>query len=61
MERLINIKAASRKLGGLSVWTLRAWVRDGKLKQTKVGRRIMFRESDLESFVRSQNFAAEKQ
>jgi excisionase family DNA binding protein len=55
MERLINIKAAARKLGGLSVWTLRMWVRDGKLKQTNVGRRTMFRESDLESFVESQN------
>lgn len=55
MERLIDIKDAARKLGGLSVWTLRAWVRDGKLKRTKVGRRVMFRESDLESFVRSQN------
>jgi len=55
MERLINIKAAARKLGGLSLWTLRTWVREGKLKQTKVGRRTMFRESDLASFVESQN------
>lgn len=55
MERLINIKAAARKLGGLSTWTLRMWVRDGKLRRTKVGRRTMFRESDLESFVEAQN------
>ena len=59
MERLIDIKAAAKKLGGLSVWTLRDWVHDGKLKQTKVGRRTMFRESDLESFVESQNGAAQ--
>lgn len=58
MERLINIQAAARKLGGLSVWTLRAWVRQGKLKRTRVGRRVMFRESDLETFVESQNRAA---
>jgi hypothetical protein len=55
MEKLINARAPATKLGGLSIWTLRMWARQGKLKRIKVGHRTMFRESDLERFVESQN------
>jgi excisionase family DNA binding protein len=52
MEVLISISEAARRLGGLSKWTIHAWLSQGKLQRTKVGSRTMIRESELEKVIR---------
>jgi excisionase family DNA binding protein len=47
MEALYSVDEAARLLGGLSKYTIHAWLSSGKLRRTKVGRRTMIRESEL--------------
>jgi excisionase family DNA binding protein len=51
MEALYSVDEAARWLGGLSKYTIHAWLSSGKLRRTKVGRRTMIRESDLLKMV----------
>jgi hypothetical protein len=45
--KLHSIESAAEFLGGLSPWTIRAWLSQGKLQRVKVGSRTMIREQDL--------------
>ena len=47
MEALLSVEQAAARLGGLSKWTIYAWLSQGKLQRTKVGGRTMIRESEL--------------
>ncbi len=47
MEQLYSIEEAAKMLGGLSKWTIAAWLTQGRLQRTKVGGRTMIRESEL--------------
>ena len=47
MEQLLSVEEAARRLGGLSKFTVHAWLAKGKLARTKVGSRTMIRESEL--------------
>lgn len=47
MEQLYSVEGAAEKLGGISKWTIYAYLSSGKLKRTKVGGRTMIRESEL--------------
>lgn len=51
MEELVSIKEAARRLGGISVYTVQAWLSSGKLRRTKVGARTMLRVSELERVI----------
>ena len=51
METLYPIEKAAQKLGGVSRHTVVAWLAQGKLRRTKVGRRTMISESELQRFV----------
>jgi excisionase family DNA binding protein len=51
MEQLLSVEETARRLGGLSKYTIHSWLHTGKLRRTKVGRRTMVRESELERFV----------
>jgi excisionase family DNA binding protein len=51
MEQLLSIEDAARKLGGISKWTLHAWLSQGRLQRTKVGGRTMIRESELQKII----------
>jgi excisionase family DNA binding protein len=51
MDALLSIDEAARKLGGLSKYTIQAWLSAGKLRRTKVGSRTMIRESELERVI----------
>ena len=51
MEQLVSVTEAAKRLGGISRWTIHAWLSQGKLQRTKVGRRTMIRESELEKIV----------
>jgi hypothetical protein len=46
MGKLHSIESAARFLGGLSPWTIRRWITDGKLTRVKVGSRTMVREAE---------------
>jgi excisionase family DNA binding protein len=51
MDALLSIDEAARRLGGLSKYTIHAWLSSGKLRRTKVGSRTMIRESDLDDVI----------
>src|SRR5437868_10474917 len=48
LEELVSVSEAARRLGGISKWTVHAWLSQGKLRRTKVGGRTMIRESELQ-------------
>ena len=50
MENLLTIKDAA-KLLNVSHFTIEAWLSKKKLQRTKVGRRTMIRESELEKVL----------
>ena len=50
-DRLLSIPEAAKFLGGLSPWTIHAWLSKGKLQRTKVGGRTMIRESELQKVI----------
>jgi excisionase family DNA binding protein len=51
MDELFSIEEAARRLGGLSKYTIHAWLSQGKLMRTKVGRRTMIRASELQRVI----------
>jgi excisionase family DNA binding protein len=51
MDPLLSVDEAARRLGGLSKYTIQAWLSSGKLRRTKVGSRTMIRESELERVI----------
>ena len=55
LDTLLSVEEAARRLGGLSKYTIHAWLSSGKLRRTKVGSRTMIRESELERFLAVQN------
>ena len=58
MDNLLSVDEAARKLGGLSKYTIHAWLSSGRLRRTKVGSRTMIAESDLQAFIDSCNPAS---
>jgi excisionase family DNA binding protein len=53
-DKLLPVKEVARRLGGLSKWTIWAWLRDGRLRRTKVARRTMVRESELQRVIKDE-------
>jgi len=51
MDALLSVEEVARRLGGLSRWTVHAWLSQGKLQRTKVGSRTMIRESELQRVI----------
>jgi len=51
LEKLFSVEEAALKLGGLSKYTIHAWLSSGKLRRTKVGSRTMIRESELNRVI----------
>lgn len=48
---LLDLREASRQVG-LSHWTLRLYIRQGKLQAVRLGRRVMIEPDELRRFVR---------
>ena len=46
-DSLVSVEEAAKRLGGISKWTVHAWLSQGRLQRTKVGGRTMIRESEL--------------
>jgi excisionase family DNA binding protein len=55
LQNLLSIEQAAERLGGISKWTVHAWLSKGKLPRTKVGARTMILESDLVAFIAACN------
>jgi excisionase family DNA binding protein len=51
LENLISVEEAAKRLGGISKWTVHAWLSQGRLRRTKVGSRTMIRESELQKVI----------
>ena len=51
LEKLYSVAEAARVLGGISKWTVHAWLSQGRLQRTKVGGRTMIRESELAKVI----------
>ena len=51
MDQLLSVSETARLLGGISKWTVYAWLSQGKLQRTKVGGRTMIRESELAKVI----------
>lgn len=50
MLALLDIKAAARLLA-ISPWTVRLYLRQGKLRAVRIGRRVLIEPAELERFV----------
>jgi excisionase family DNA binding protein len=51
VEELISIQEAAKRLGGISVWTVRGWISQGRLRKTKVGGRTMLEVTELSRVI----------
>lgn len=51
MDNLLSVEETAKRLGNISIWTVRAWLSQGKLLRTKVGSRTMIRESELQKVI----------
>jgi excisionase family DNA binding protein len=51
---VFSINSAAREFfaGQVSPWTLRFWVRTGRLRSYKAGSRVILRREDLEAFLK---------
>jgi excisionase family DNA binding protein len=54
-DALLSVEEAAKRLGGLSRWTVHAWLSQGKLRRTKVGGRTMIRESELARVIHEED------
>ena len=50
MRALKSVEEAAALLG-ISPWTVRSYIRDGKLKAVRLGRRVLIEETELERLV----------
>jgi excisionase family DNA binding protein len=52
VDKLYNLEETSEYLH-CTVRTVRNWIKEGKLKAVKIGKRLLIEQSELESFVKS--------
>lgn len=58
MEQIaLGLREAAGSVG-LSVWTLRSWIRQGKLRSVRLGRRVMIEPAELQRLVEAGRKAA---
>jgi len=50
MQQLHDVRSAA-KLLAISEWTVRAYVRQGKLHPVRIGRLVRFEVSEIQAFV----------
>jgi len=54
-DRLHSVKSAAEFLGGVSPYTIRAWITEGRLTRIKVGRLTRVRESELLAMIKPES------
>ena len=50
MQPLKSVEQAARLLG-ISPWTVRRYIHDGKLNAVRIGRRVLLAEDELERLI----------
>ena len=60
MDTLFSVPDAAKKLGGISKWTLYAWLSQGRLERTKIGGRTMISEAELQKLITDCNQSPKK-
>jgi excisionase family DNA binding protein len=50
MSPLRSVKQTA-ELCGISPWTVRSYIKQGKLRPIRIGRRVLFDERELERFI----------
>jgi excisionase family DNA binding protein len=50
MVRVYSVDEAANVLR-VSHWTVRQWIKDGRLPSARVGRRVVIRESELQRLI----------
>lgn len=50
-EALLNVNEVAQRLGGISPWTVYAWLSKKRLRKTKIGSRVMVSEAHLQEFI----------
>lgn len=52
---VFSIASAAREFfaGQVSPWTLRSWIRTGRLRAYKAGARVILKREDLEAFLKA--------
>lgn len=50
MTNLLSVHEAANRLG-VSLWTIYRWAQEGRLPSVLLGRRRLFTEADLQTFV----------
>lgn len=56
-ERLTGLESAAARLG-VSIWTLRAWVQQGKIASNKLGGRRLIPTSEIERLITESHIPA---
>jgi excisionase family DNA binding protein len=54
-QALLSVEQAAQRLGGVSRWSIYAWLSQGRIRKTKIGSRVMVAETDLQAFIASCN------
>lgn len=49
--RALKSVAEAAEILGISPWTVRAYIHDGKLRPVRLGRRVLLEEAELERFI----------
>ena len=52
-DKLFSVRDAAAFLGGLSPYTVHAWLSAGRLRRVKIGARTMIRLSELQRLITS--------
>lgn len=52
VTKLLSIQAAAELLS-ISPWTVRAYVRQGKLRAVRIGRRVLLQEEEIQRLITS--------
>jgi excisionase family DNA binding protein len=50
----LSVEQFAKAVGGISKWTVYAWLSKGIIRRTKVGRRTMIRVSEIERVAKDQ-------
>jgi hypothetical protein len=51
LDELHSVEETTRRLGGVSKWSIYSWMSQGRLRKTKVGSRVMTCERDILAFL----------
>ena len=50
-DKLFDVKGSAAYLGGVSPYTVHAWLSEGRLRRVKIGSRTMIKRSELDRLI----------